>query len=175
MPQGAILAARVNTNHWLMFGCRESFPIRAANQPILMAGEGVEAPVRYGQLTITNEATVLELVSPRPTSDPDAQPDNGEGGNADSKKDSNDARRLGWCALPPGTNLRLRMSGLLWPEAAQRLANSAYVTRESFGRGQIILFANSPAFRGTARGTERLLFNAIVYGPGLGAQPTIVP
>jgi hypothetical protein len=67
------------------------------------------------------------------------------------------------------------MSGLLWPEATRRLANSAYVTRESFGRGQIILFAHPPAFRATTRGAERLLLNAIVYGPGFGTRPPIIP
>ena len=40
------------------------------------------------------------------------------------------ARRVGWSALPAGNDLRLRMSGLLWPEAGGRLANSAALTRE---------------------------------------------
>jgi hypothetical protein len=151
-------------------GCGELLPVRGANQPVLMAADGVEAPVRYGQLVVTNEAAIAELVSPQPR---DAQDNDKE--SAGTKEVSNDDRRLGWCALPPGTSLRLRMSGLLWPEAAHRMANSAYVTREAFGRGQIILFANSPAFRGSARGTERLLFNAMIYGPGLGTRPTVVP
>jgi hypothetical protein len=175
MPQGALLATRANTNHWLTFGCDGTLPIRAAQQPILMAADGVEAPVRYGQLVITNDAAVIELISPRPPQVVAAAPDNSSEGKPEAKKDSTDARRIGWCALPPGTSLRLRMSGLLWPEAAQRLANSAYVTRESLGRGQIILFANSPAFRGSARAAERLLLNAVVYGPGFGTQPSIVP
>ncbi|MFH1715808.1 MAG: M14 family metallopeptidase, partial [Planctomycetota bacterium] len=38
----------------------------------------------------------------------------------------------------------LRLSGLLWPEARQRLADTAYATVESVGRGQIILFATDP-------------------------------
>ena len=29
-----------------------------------------------------------------------------------------------------------RMSGLVWPEAAQRIANSAYLTRERVGKGK---------------------------------------
>jgi hypothetical protein len=169
-PQGALLAGRVSTNHWLTIGCGELLPIRGANQPILMAADGVEAPVRYGRLIVTNEAAIAKLVSPQPM---DEQENNKE--KAGTKKDTNDHRRLGWCALPPGTSLRLRMSGLLWPEAAHRVANSAYVTREGLGRGQIVLFANSPAFRASARGTERLLFNAMVYGPGLGTRPTVVP
>lgn len=85
------------------------------------------------------------------------------------------ARRLGWSIVPAHHDLRLRMSGLLWPEAAARLANSAAVTREPRGKGQIILFANRPAFRGATRGTARLLLNALVYGPGLGAEVPIAP
>jgi hypothetical protein len=85
------------------------------------------------------------------------------------------ARRLGWSIVPAGHDLRLRMSGLLWPEAAARLANSAAVTREAKGNGQVILFANRPAFRGATRGTARLLLNALVYGPGLGAEAPIAP
>jgi hypothetical protein len=175
MPQGALLAARINTNHWLTFGCGDSLSVRAANQPVLMAADGVEAPVRYGLLAITNAAAVLELVSPPPPKSASARSDGADEEIKPEKPKVSTERRIGWCALPPGTGLRLRMSGLLWPEATQRLANSAYVTRESFGRGQIILFANSPAFRGSTRGTERLLLNAIVYGPGFGAQPSVIP
>ena len=85
------------------------------------------------------------------------------------------ARKLGWATLPAGKDIRLRMSGLLWPEAAQRIANSAYLTHESVGHGQVILFASEPVFRGAALGTNRLLLNAIVYGPGLGADPVVEP
>ena len=68
---------------------------------------------------------------------------------------------------------RLRISGLLWPEAKERIADTAYVTIESKGAGQVILFACAPSFRGWFRGTARLLANAVVYGPGAGArQPT---
>ncbi len=63
----------------------------------------------------------------------------------------------------------------MWPEAAQRIANSAYLTREAKGKGQIILFADRPSFRGATLGTNRLLLNAIVYGPGLGTQNNIMP
>ena len=67
------------------------------------------------------------------------------------------------------------MSGLLWPEATQRLANAALVTRESQGNGQIILFAAPATFRASTPATERLLVNAIVYGPGFGAGQAIRP
>jgi hypothetical protein len=64
----------------------------------------------------------------------------------------------------------LHLGGLLWPEAAGRLAHTAYVTREQVGRGQVILFLNSPEIRGWTRATRRLLLNAILYGPGVGAR-----
>lgn len=66
----------------------------------------------------------------------------------------------------------LRLSGLLWPEARERLARSAYLTREGKGRGQIILFAGEPAFRRGFPATERLLINAILLGPGCGTLPS---
>ncbi len=65
---------------------------------------------------------------------------------------------------------RLRLSGLLWPEAAERLADSAYVTVERVGSGQLILFAHRPNFRGAWKGTSRMLANAILLGPGCGAS-----
>jgi hypothetical protein len=65
---------------------------------------------------------------------------------------------------------RLHLGGLLWPEAAGRLAHTAYATREGKGRGQVILFLNDPGFRGWTLGTRRMLINAILYGPGLGTR-----
>jgi hypothetical protein len=65
---------------------------------------------------------------------------------------------------------RLHLGGLLWPEAAGRIAKTAYATRESVGRGQVILFADDPDFRSWTLGTRRLLLNAILYGPGLGTR-----
>jgi hypothetical protein len=64
----------------------------------------------------------------------------------------------------------LRLGGLLWPEARDRLALGAYVTVESVGAGQVILFADDPVFRGYFLGTARLFGNAVVYGPGLGTD-----
>jgi len=62
----------------------------------------------------------------------------------------------------------LRVSGLLWPEARARWAESAYVMRETRGGGQVILFADDPVFRGMYAGTTRLLLNALFLGPGWG-------
>ncbi|MEP0846183.1 MAG: hypothetical protein HRF50_05085 [Phycisphaerae bacterium] len=65
---------------------------------------------------------------------------------------------------------RLRVSGLLWPEAAARLADSAYATVERHGHGQVVLFAQRPNFRGAWHGTKRLFLNAVLLGPGCGAS-----
>jgi hypothetical protein len=64
----------------------------------------------------------------------------------------------------------LHLGGLLWPEAAGRMALTAYATREGKGRGQVILFLDDPGFRGWTLGTRRLLINALLYGPGLGTR-----
>jgi len=66
----------------------------------------------------------------------------------------------------------LRLSGLLWPEARQRIAQTAYATVESVGRGQIILFATDPTYRMWMPGAQRLFLNAVLLGPGMGtSQP----
>lgn len=65
---------------------------------------------------------------------------------------------------------QLRLSGLLWPEAHERLAGSAYLYRESKGRGQLIAFMGNPAYRAAFHGTSRLLLNAVFLGPGMGAR-----
>jgi len=65
---------------------------------------------------------------------------------------------------------RLRLSGLLWPEAKGRIADSAYATVERVGRGQIILFATDPTFRCWLAGSQRLFLNAVLLGPGMGAD-----
>jgi hypothetical protein len=71
-----------------------------------------------------------------------------------------------------GTVTTLRLSGLLWPEARERFARSAYATREARGRGQLILFAGQPNYRASFEGAERLLINALLLGPGCGTvQP----
>jgi hypothetical protein len=66
---------------------------------------------------------------------------------------------------------RLRLSGLLWPEARERIAESAWLTVERVENGAIVLFADVPAFRGYHRATGRLFANAVVLGPGLGGSP----
>jgi len=146
MPQGAILAARTDQEHWLTFGCDEEMTALFLGGTVLMAKDGVDAPVRLG---------VIETV--------------------DDVADEAAPSRVGWAATPPGQAVRLRARGLLWPEAAHRLANAALVTRERLGRGQIILFAAPPAFRGATLGTARIYLNAVVFGPGMGGSPGITP
>ncbi|MFT4538649.1 MAG: hypothetical protein ACI841_001601 [Planctomycetota bacterium] len=65
---------------------------------------------------------------------------------------------------------RMRLGGLLWAEARERIADSAWLTVESVGSGQVIMFAAAPAYRGIFRSGARLLANAVVYGPGAGAS-----
>jgi len=67
----------------------------------------------------------------------------------------------------------LRLAGLLWPEARARLAGSAWLTVERKGHGQIVLFAAPPAFRGYHLASARLFANAVVLGPGVGADQPI--
>ncbi|MAJ27713.1 MAG: peptidase, partial [Halieaceae bacterium] len=87
--------------------------------------------------------------------------------------DTAEAATLNWSTTPRGKALSVRMSGLLWPEAAARIANSAYVTRERVGKGQVILFSGQPNFRGSTRGVGRIWLNTLVYGPGLGTSARI--
>jgi hypothetical protein len=88
--------------------------------------------------------------------------------------DVEESRMINWSQVPKGYDLNVRMSGLVWPEASQRIANSAYLTREKIGKGQIILFSGEPNFRGSARGTNRLWLNAVIYGSGLGTNTLVI-
>lgn len=158
MPQGAFVAARTDDRHWLTCGVAPEMSLLTMGDNVLMAGESVNAPVRIGVL----EAALAP--DPVPVDDED-----------DEDGEAPERVRRGWSAVPEGHTLRVRLSGLLWPEASARLANSAYVTQESLGAGQVILFASSPTFRGAAVGSTRLFLNAVVYGPGCGADGVVVP
>jgi hypothetical protein len=65
---------------------------------------------------------------------------------------------------------QLRLSGLMWPEARERWADTAYATVERIGNGQVILFANDPFYRAYYEGTARLFLNAVMLGPGMGTR-----
>ena len=56
-------------------------------------------------------------------------------------------------------------SGVAWPESLERIAGAAYLTREPFGRGGIITFADEPHFRLFWRATLPLFLNAVIYSP----------
>lgn len=135
MPSGAFVAGRTDQKHWLTAGTPDVLPLLYSSQPLLMSGDDSQAIVRAGVYTDAPKA------------------------KEDDKKTASH-----WFSLPEGKTLNVRMSGLLWPEAQQRVANTAYLTREQHGKGQIILFSGQPNFRGAAHGTNRLLLNAIVYG-----------
>ncbi len=68
---------------------------------------------------------------------------------------------------------RVRLGGLLWPEARERLPGTVFVVVEPSGQGQVILFAASPVARSLYRGAARVFANAVVYGPSLGATPPL--
>ncbi len=154
-PSGAFVAARTDKKHWLTFGTADYLPVLMFDNPILMSDDSSEAVVRLGVYTEMDKSMWQGVV--------------------DTFKDKPVSRKVGWSTLPDEYQLKLRMSGLIWPEASQRMANSAYLTRERKGNGQIILFASQPVFRGSTMATNRLLLNAIVYGPGFGARSTVNP
>ena len=64
-------------------------------------------------------------------------------------------------AIYPDTPL---LAGYASDENVQRLANSASVTIEPVGRGQVIAMVDNPVFRGYFHGTKRLLINAVFFG-----------
>lgn len=57
------------------------------------------------------------------------------------------------------------LSGFAWPEAVERLGGSLLVSVEHRGDGQVVLFAQDPAFRLFWRGTMPLFLNAVMFGP----------
>ena len=61
----------------------------------------------------------------------------------------------------------LTLTGWTWPETERRLLNTAYAVDEPSGDGHVIMIEGSPAFRLFWRSTERLILNAVIYGPTL--------
>jgi len=153
MPVGSMLAGQVDQKHWLTFGTAGPLPVLYGDVPVLMSDDKSRAVVRMGVLEPVSSSGWADLLF----------------GNEE------ESWKLGWATIPGGQDVQLRMSGLLWPEAGQRIANSAFLTRESKGHGQIILFAGQPVFRGATLGLNRLLLNAVVYGPGMGTHTVIRP
>ncbi len=170
MPQGVMLAGRVDDKSWLTFGLRDFVPTLFGGSTVLMSKTGAEAPVRLGVW-----AEAAEEESPALETEGDEVVEGESESDSESESAPAPPARIGWTTPPAGVELQLRMSGLLWPEAAHRLANSAFVTRERVGRGQVILFAGDPVFRGSTMGTGRVFINAAIYGPGFGASHPIRP
>jgi hypothetical protein len=60
---------------------------------------------------------------------------------------------------------RLRISGHLWPEAAEKLLGTPYVVDVPMGRGRVVLFIEDPSFRTLFWQLQRMLLNAVLLGP----------
>ncbi len=58
------------------------------------------------------------------------------------------------------------LSGHLWPESRERLADAVFLYEQRVGAGRVIAFAEDPNYRGYWRGANRLFLNAVVVGPG---------
>ncbi len=187
MPAGAIVAARVDDRSWLTAGCGEYVPVIYTSNSVFMSPPSIQTPVRLGVFNtapptpkkpnknLSNDAKPADVAAPD-NKGTDTKNKDGKSKKDDKDDDTEEKKPApGWTIAPPGFEMRLRMSGLLWPEAADRLANSAVVTRESIGSGQIILFATDPTFRAGSLGTIRIFSNAVVCGPGMGASQPIRP
>jgi hypothetical protein len=173
MPQGAVLASRTDDRSWLTSGCGPVLPVVVGGGPVLLAPHAGQAPVLLGAIVPSTKPP-----APKPEEKKDEKKADGKDADkkdGDKKEEKKEEPKPGWLLAPPGYELRLRMSGLLWPEAADRLAHGAYLTREAVGAGQVILFSGDPTFRAAARGTTRLFMNAVVMGPGMGASAPIRP
>ena len=144
MPRGSFVTGRVDEDHWLGFGAIEDMPLLYSDATLLLPSNGAEAVIRAGQYRAGTSDLSSALLGEWQT--------------------------IGWTSVPKDAQVQLRMSGLLWPEASQRILNTAYLVRESVGRGQLIMFANEANFRGAALGSRRMLLNALVLGPGMGTD-----
>jgi len=62
---------------------------------------------------------------------------------------------------------KLHRAGFIWPDNTERLLRgTAAVIEEPLGRGNVVLFANNPVFRGWWRSMDKLLLNAVLLGSG---------
>lgn len=71
------------------------------------------------------------------------------------------------------SEVKVRLSGLLWPEARRRWSGTVYAAHQRRGNGQVIVFAGQPNFRAYYYAGERLLLNALLLGPGFGTRQPI--
>ncbi len=72
--------------------------------------------------------------------------------------------RPGETVLRFAPRARLRLTGYLWPEAWDRLANTPYLWTETVGAGRVIGFAGDPNYRGQWRGLSLIFANAVLLG-----------
>ncbi|GLP96982.1 M14 family metallopeptidase [Paraferrimonas sedimenticola] len=145
MPSGAFVNGRIDPDHWLGFGLPSTVPLLIKKQPVLTASAKADNVARIG---------VMEAKDP-------------------AKAIAGEWEVKGWTSVPKDAKTLVRASGLLWPEARERLLNSSYLIREQVGKGQVILFSGEPNFRGATLGTRRMFLNALVYGPGMGTRLTV--
>ena len=61
----------------------------------------------------------------------------------------------------------LAVSGWVWPETERRLRGTVYAVDEPHGDGHVLMVVGAPAFRLFWRSTERLVLNAVLFGPAL--------
>jgi len=67
-------------------------------------------------------------------------------------------------AVPVHFNSQPYLSGFVSAQNLERIHNAPVVTVESVGKGRVISFHESMAFRGMWRGTARLFSNAVIFG-----------
>jgi hypothetical protein len=61
----------------------------------------------------------------------------------------------------------LRRGGFAFPDNTEKsLRGTAFILQESVGRGNVVMFANDPMFRGFWRALDRLVLNAMLIGAG---------
>jgi hypothetical protein len=60
----------------------------------------------------------------------------------------------------------LHRAGFIWPDTERLLRGTSLVIHEPVGRGNVVLFANEPMFRGYWRSMDKLVLNAILLGTG---------
>lgn len=76
---------------------------------------------------------------------------------------SNDGGNVG--VFP--TTGTLRRGGFTFPDNTEKqLRGSSFLVQESVGRGNLVMFANDPMFRGFWRALDRLVLNAMLIGSG---------
>jgi hypothetical protein len=61
---------------------------------------------------------------------------------------------------------RVLASGFCWPDTLRMLAGKPYLLYQALGEGHIVAFADDPNFRSMFPATQRLFYNAFMFGPG---------